>query len=592
MFKNFLYSLRHVRPMLQNKYFIKNLLTLIGTILLLFFVSSYITNKNSQKILENELLEADKNYIEIVSNSMDTVLLDMRYIVATLEIDDITNTFFSSSQPEHIISDIYIRLQEKLEGYVNSYACIHSIYLYSEKANTIVTSSGKQSISSFTDLNWMEYFTNTPDTYTLFSRTHNNTYPDFLCLMKQIKVGANNAAIVVNITLKDITILSETQQRYSNIYIINDDANVIYHANQRYLLEPLTISEKLKHFSTDNLEASFISTINGDTYAYTQLHSPEYDFSYVLVTDFINYSEELSSRQTIFFTIFMGLFLVFALLSMIMGLRFFKPIEMLTQLLNESPDFMENTDYPSPEISELANKIIAYAQTNRQLADELASSLQRLTQSQMIALQAQINPHFLFNTLSIIHIKECQELGYDHPLPGMTLKLSRILRHAISSTDMVTLQLELEYIKQYIELMNFRIEKEIRIEYDIDSKLLETMVPKLFIQPLIENVFLHAFPEDYPNDNFLIISIHEENGNCIATLTDNGIGITQAKCQEIRDYINKDSLPVTNIGIRNVIGRMKLIYGEDFSLKLHSTKNEGTTFCMIFPKTNQTWHGG
>ncbi|MBQ8188299.1 MAG: histidine kinase [Lachnospiraceae bacterium] len=584
MLKKWLYSLRHIYPMLQNKYFIKNLTILIGSILLLFFASSYMVNSNSRKILENELLASDRNYIEIVNNSVDSVLSDMRYIAATLNIDNMVNTFFLSQQPEDMISDFYIRLQEKLDGYVNSYPCIHSIYLYSGITDTIITSSGKFSVSTFKDLNWMEHFTEEPEPYIIFSRPGEKNYPNFLCIMKQIKIQESNAAIVINIQLKDIAILSETQQRYFDVYIINDDSQVIYHANQRYLLEPLSISDKLKHFSTEADEVSLLSTLAGKTYTYTQLHASEYPFSYVLITNLENYSEELSSRQTIFFTIFMGLFLVIVLLSMIMGLRFFKPIEMLTQLLNESSDFIENTDYPSQEISDLANKIISYAQTNRQLADELAASLQRLTQSQILALQAQINPHFLFNTLSIIHIKECQELGYTHPLPGMTLKLSRILRHAISSTDMVMLQFELEYIKQYIDLMKFRDLNEITIKYDIVPKLLDTMVPKLFIQPLIENVFLHAFPEDYQNDNHLIISIQEDKDNCEVMLTDNGIGMTPEKCNEILNYLNEDSLPVNSIGVKNVIGRMKLIYGEDFTLKLHSKEKEGTSFCLIFPK--------
>ena len=77
---------------------------------------------------------------------------------------------------------------------------------------------------------------------------------------------------------------------------VNDDSQVIYHANQHYLFEPLTVSEKLKHFSTDIKEAAFISTADGDTYAYTQMNSPAYDFSYVLITNLENYSEELSSR--------------------------------------------------------------------------------------------------------------------------------------------------------------------------------------------------------------------------------------------------------------------------------------------------------
>ena len=296
MLKKWLYSLRHIRPMLQNKYFIKNLTILIGSILLLFFASSYMVSSNSRKILENELLASDRNYIEIVNNSVDSVLKDMRYIAATLNIDNMVNTFFLSEQPEDMISDFYIRLQEKLNGYANSYPCIHSIYLYSGITDTIITASGKFSVSTFMDLNWMEHFTAEPEPYIIFSRTGEKIYPNFLCIMKQIKMEDYNAAIVINIQLKDIAILSETQQRYSDVYIINDDSRVIYHANQRYLFEPLTISDKLKHFSVDINETSLISTVDGDSYAYTQLHSPEYDFSYVLVTHLANYSEELSNR--------------------------------------------------------------------------------------------------------------------------------------------------------------------------------------------------------------------------------------------------------------------------------------------------------
>lgn len=66
--------------------------------------------------------------------------------------------------------------------------------------------------------------------------------------------------------------------------------------------------------------------------------------------------------------------------------------------------------------------------------------------------------------------------------------------------------------------MNFRVEKEIRVEYNIDSDLLNTMVPKLFVQPLIENIFIHAFPEDDQNDNYFKFSIQEENEKCIVSI--------------------------------------------------------------------------
>ena len=577
------HSAGYLRSMLQNKYFIKNISLIIGIIMLLFFVSSYLTNYNSRKILENELLSSDRNYVEIVNSSVDSVLSDMRMIAAALSIDSMANTFFSSSQPENMIAQFYPRLQEKLEGYINSYPCIHSIYLYSGITDTILTKDGRLPVSAFPDLNWMEEFAEEPEPYVLFSRSMGSVYPDFLCIMKQMKTGEKNAAIVINIILKDINILTKTQHKYSDVYLIDDASRVIYHADQHYLFEPLSINEKLEHFSPDTASASFISSSRGKNYTYTQLHSSLYPLSYVLITDLENYSQELLSRQTIFFTIFVGLFLIIAFLAMVMGLRFFQPIDMLTKLLTESSDLVQYTDYPSKEISDLAARIISYAQTNRQLADELSLSLQKLNKSQILALQAQINPHFLFNTLSIIHVKECQILGYHHELPDMTLKLSRILRYAISSTDMVTLESELEYIRQYIDLLKFRDMDAITITYDIDPALMSTLVPKLFIQPLIENVFLHAFPEDCRQDNRLNLSIRQKDNLCIVTLTDNGIGMNEATRTELLSSLNQDALSNSSIGIRNVICRMKLIYGEAFSFQIRSKEMEGTTLELVFP---------
>ncbi len=577
--------LSRFRPMLQNKYFIKNLSLLIGIILLLFLACTFYSNHNSRKILENELLSADKNYIEIVGNSVDSVLSDMRFIIATLDIDSTVDTFLYSAKPATILPDIYIRLQEKLNGYVNSYSCIHSIYLYSERSNMVISQQGDFTIPSFTDFGWRDAFVDNPDSITTMCRSYNNAYPDFLTLVKQIKIGEENAAIVLNMTLKDIAILSETKQRNSDIYIINDASQVIYHKNQRFLFEPLDISDRLTGFSPLLTEDSYIATDEkGITYAYTQLHDPKYDFSYVLVTNFSNYSDMLFGRQTMLFTIFMGLFLVVFILFMVMGLRFFKPIDMLTKLLSESEESLLTAEYPSREISDLAEKIISYAQTNRQLADELATSLQKLTQSQILALQAQVNPHFLFNTLSIIHIKECQELGYFHPLPEITLKLGQILRYAIESTNMVSLQTELDFIKKYIELLKFHESNDIDIVYDIDDALLDVKVPKLFIQPLIENAFFHAFPEDYHKDNRLIISFRGEGAHFIATLTDNGIGMPPEKRQELLNCLEEDLLPSTSIGVRNVISRMKLIYGEKLELDIDSSEHHGTCFKLVFPK--------
>ena len=576
-------SITYIKELLRNKYFIKNFFTLISITILFFGISAIMFDNNSKNILENELLTSNQSTTELMGNSIDSYITDIRYIAASLDTSSTVTTFFSSATPDNIIPNIYQRLQEQLRGYQNSYTSIASIYLYSERSDLIISSNNTVNTAAFADLAWLECFEESPAPYVLYSRAYRDSYPFYLTLLKQIQENGYNSAIVINIDLSKLPILTETGNQ--EFFIVTDDRQILYREGKRDYLEPLSTVPQLGNFSdSSNTCSSIFVDETGKAYAYTQLHSSKYDWNYVLTSALPSYSEDLAGRRVIWTTILLALFFTVSLLSAIMSLRFFKPIQILTNLLGESAPLLEDSQYPSKEISDLAQKIIYYTQTNRQLSEELSSSLDRLNQAEQVALQSQINPHFLFNTLNIIHIEECKALGYEHPLPELTMKLSSILHHAFDSSSLVQLNKEFDYTRQYIDLMNARNRNSLRINYEIDEDILHALVPKLFMQPIIENIFFHGFPDGMDENSLMTVSIQKitDNQLCVS-ITDNGVGIPLERYQELMSYIEKEALSQTNIGLKNVIRRMKLVYEEQFSIEIQTKEKEGTRFSLTFP---------
>lgn len=249
---------------------------------------------------------------------------------------------------------------------------------------------------------------------------------------------------------------------------------------------------------------------------------------------------------------------------------------------------MRNASYNGKNRSEnevyfIAEQIISYAQQNKTLSDELTKGLNLLNETKILALQSQINPHFLFNTLNMIYSLECEELGFKHKLPGLTLNLSRLLRYAFESTDLVPLSTELNFTKMYLSLMQQRHNNRFQIIYDISNDTLNFKVPKLFIQPIIENAIFHGFSKSNKAFNFLKISSHVNNGYCIITVHDNGVGMDAQTLNNLRNITESQKPQNTSIGLKNVIIRMKLLYGSEFTITIDSVEGQSSTFTLSIP---------
>jgi len=214
------------------------------------------------------------------------------------------------------------------------------------------------------------------------------------------------------------------------------------------------------------------------------------------------------------------------------------------------------------------------------LMEEQYQSGQRLKAAELKVLQAQINPHFLYNTLELINrlSKKNKVCEIDEVIHSLT----RFYRINLSKgDDFITLREELEHVSAYVSIQNMRFKNKITFEVDVAPEFMDMLVPKIILQPIVENSIVHGIMEKNDGMGMIRIFSSVEGDNLILSVQDNGKGVPD----DVLARINYGQLfnSKGSYGIRNVVERIKLIYGDAYGLEYLSKYNEGTTVRIKLP---------
>ncbi|MCK8059087.1 MULTISPECIES: sensor histidine kinase [unclassified Fusibacter] len=263
----------------------------------------------------------------------------------------------------------------------------------------------------------------------------------------------------------------------------------------------------------------------------------------------------------------------------LMAKRMTSPIEKLENAMKTIDGKWRHVSIPAAGSSEVVELTMQY----NNMLDKIKSLLQELTDKQEMirkyelqALQSQINPHFLYNTLdTIIWLAE---FGETDKVVLVTKSLAELLRLSLKQDEgLITLKEELDHVSHYLTIQEERYAEELDYEIICSMDASLYMVPKLILQPIVENAIYHGIREGGAHGH-ISIEINQSEENLWIDIADNGKGFDPAK------PMNEDRVRLGGVGLSNVDQRLKLVYGEDFGLKIDSKIGVGTTVTFTIPK--------
>ena len=318
--------------------------------------------------------------------------------------------------------------------------------------------------------------------------------------------------------------------------------------------------------------AGFYSISNTDWFMVTILPSPP----------LIHESNRLMIQIALIYAVFLVLALIFAnvLAHSITG-RLSSVIRQMQTVRHGPPTPM---DSPSAH-DEIGDLIDTYNYMTRKM-DELMKTQAKAAEDLRIAefnsLQAQINPHFLYNTMDMINWMALQ--GQTDEISHAVQSLSRFYKLTLSRKKGIsTITRELEHITIYVQLQNMRYHDSIELITDIPDELSEYQIPKLTLQPVVENSILHGILEKESKSGTIVITGWMENEDVVLLVSDDGVGIPPEILSTILSGNGNSQSGGTNIAVYNTHRRLQILYGNDYGLTYSSKPGEGTEVEIRFP---------
>lgn len=369
------------------------------------------------------------------------------------------------------------------------------------------------------------------------------------------------------------------------VYLISSDGEILYHPKMQ-----LIDSGRLKE---SNLAAATYKDGN---------HREEFEGEQRIITvKSIGYTGwkvvgvtpknvvSLNSIKTRLFIVFL-ITLILSILAVInsyISSRITNPIKELEKsvgMLEEG-----NLDTPvliggSYEIQHLGNSIKNMAKQIRVLMDDIVSEHEAKRKQEFDALQSQINPHFLYNTLDII-VWMIENEQKNEAVKAVTA-LARFFRISLSKgKSIILVQDELEHVRNYLMIQHMRFKNKFSYEIHVEEKCMELTSLKLILQPLVENAIYHGM-EFMDGEGEIIINVYRLEDDLYFTVSDNGLGMTKEQVESLfTGQAGSTSKKGSGIGVKNVNERIKLYFGEAYGLTISSEPDEGTTITIHLPAT-------
>ena len=538
-------------------YYIKHIVTIIILPIFLFnvafitlFLNSYNNNLNGQvrsvaeknaNILDNVFYNVDTYYKTSISNNSIYLLLNNSFNV---------NNLYGSHTPVDTASSS----ATTLNNYLN---CIDSVFLYSEKSDYIYGLLGQTSkkLEAFEDKTWYdEYLKNNKSDYISSVEYNGAPYLTF-CYNLNNTASGNHGILVIKISQEVLL---------QRMKLVNENTNSLkLYANDT--------GNELISYNPENSEKGIEYSVPLENTNATLTYSVLYE----------------STPGQLFgkFTLIILFALISFILTILLALAFSsKQYKSIISVISEIEDPYISDKSEAKKLYSLIEQT-DNSPTMNNYENMLLNKITHLKKAQLVALQTQINPHFLYNTLCMISTSIMANHEEDTDAVNMIELLSVVLRYTLKTEKyIVPIDSEIRVLKSYIEILKLRLDNAFDVTWNVSESVTSRCTLKSLLQPVIENAVEHGIQPLFGSRRGEIwVNIYEENDILYLNVTDNGVGIDAENLEKINSDLNSDSIFTdNNIGLKNVVSRIKLLFGDTAGFIIES-EEIGTSVTIYHP---------
>ena len=568
---------------------------IFATVAVLVLSAVVIVTGVSMKFTNTSIFENSSEYTHTIIQQMNQnidsyidYMENIAYLISSNE--DVQDYLFD----EKIDNEGRYRILNQLQTILDSRSDIRNVGIISKNGRMLIN-DGSKSVNQDLDLNTQEWYATALEKPNgpILTSSHvqhiiSGERPWVITLSRGIRdrsgSGEKEGVFFIDLNYSAISELCDqsTVGTKGYAFILDAKGNIVYHPQQQQLYNELQTENISLIMDTD--EDTVLTGTGNDGKLYSISRSEKTGWT---VVDCTNVKELLSkSRQA------QSVYVLTAIILVIVALLFSRfmarSITLPIQKLRDSMKKVQEGDFSvsdvvvdsKNEIGSLTKSFDVMTHRIHELMEQNVHEQEEKRKSELKALQSQINPHFLYNTLdSIIWMAEGKK---NEEVVLMTASLARLLRQSISNEDeVVPIANEVEYARGYLTIQKMRYKDKLEFQIEVDSSISYIPLIKLVLQPIIENAIYHGLKYK-ESKGLLIVKGFMKDGNAVLQVIDDGVGMDEETLAHIYDK-HKVNYHSNGVGVYNVQKRLKLYYGEDYGITYTSELGKGTTATITIP---------
>lgn len=560
----------------------------------IFIISLLIINLVSYYLMANALKKNSREFVnetaKIISRDITKNLNQYDEISSSIAFDENLSSLLSGEINDYNYFIRSNKVKQKLYYFTQNSQDIKSIFIYPLNRSAVIRSNSN---IIYNDMNYIdnEYFkslASNAETKVWSTSAVAGNDPEggnYLYFLRAIpNFGTSNGLIQMQIREKSIFDIYKDSSfgKDSTIFIIDENGYIVSHPNKEKISTSIEASqiEKINQNS-----GSFTTEIDGKNYmiVYNAIVSSKWTLIATIPMDYIQSNNQWLLNTNLI--IIMVSFIFVILISVWVSSKIASPLERVGKAMKqlEKGDFEVRLDYDSDnEIGKIYKRYNAMAAEIKNLMEVIRKEEKKKKEAYIKVLQAQIKPHFLYNTL--FTIKCLASIKKQPQIEELLDSLIKLLMASISKGgEFVSVYEEIEYIKNFALIQKYRFEDKFKVTFNISSEIQNCIVPKLIIQPIVENAIVHGMDTEI---SFIEVKIEGrlEGEDIVFRIRDNGKGIDADKINMmLQASENKNKNGFNGMGIKNVNERIKLYFGDQYGLYYLSNIENGTEVIMRLP---------